>query len=374
MGFRFVHTADWQIGRAFRSFDAATAGALEEARLDVIDPVALVAIAGGASHVVVAGDIFDSPHLASKMLRQTLERLRRHAGLHWWLLPGNHDPARPGGVWTRIHELGPPANVTVLAEPGVREMAPGIALLASPLTARWVSRDPTEWMDGTATAAGCVRIGLAHGSMKAFGNDGADAMINASRAKLAGLDYLALGDWHGATEVNARTWYSGTPEPDRFRANEPGHALLVTVDGPSATPRVERHRTGRYTWAAHVVELSSIERLPQVERAILGMAAEPRDLLVQLVLTGRLSATGHALLSDWRDAFEAKVRHLSLDTSGLAVSVGNDDFAQFGDDALLRDIAVRLGSLADTEPNDPTAKAALAKLFDVTRRARGGVH
>ena len=26
------------------------------------------------------------------------------------------------------------------------------------------------------------------------------------------LDYVALGDWHGLKQVNARSWYSGTPE------------------------------------------------------------------------------------------------------------------------------------------------------------------
>ena len=41
------------------------------------------------------------------------------------------------------------------------------------------------------------------------------------RAERARLDYLALGDWHGTLEIAPRTWYAGTPEPDRFRANEP---------------------------------------------------------------------------------------------------------------------------------------------------------
>ena len=373
MGIRFIHTADWQIGREFRRFDDGTASALFDARLDAIDAIAGLAATGRAPHVLVAGDVFDGPNLASKTLRQTLERLRRHAGVHWWLLPGNHDPARPGGVWTRLLEFGLPGNVTVFTEPGVRELAPGVCLLASPLTSKQVSRDPTDWMDGASTAPGSLRIGLAHGSMKDFGSTGADAMINPNRAKLAGLDYLALGDWHGATEVDARTWYSGTPEPDRFRANEPGYALLVTVDGQGSIPRVERHRTSRYTWLAHTAELAGVDRLPQIEQTLLQTAPEPRDLLVQLTLTGRLSASGHAQLVDWRDALEAKVRHLIMDTSGLAISVGNDDFALFGDDALLRDIAVRLGSLAETESDGPTAKAALTKLFDVARRARGAL-
>ncbi len=368
---RFVHTADWQIGRAFRNFDAQTANSLEEARLDAIDRIAGVGLSGGASHILVAGDIFDSPHLALKTLRQTLERMRRHDRQHWWLLPGNHDPARPGGVWSRLLELGLPANVSVLGEPTVHELEPGVALLASPLTAKQVSADPTAWMDAAVTRPGTVRIGLAHGSVKEFGSKSEEAMIHPRRARQAGLDYLALGDWHGLTEIDPRTWYSGTPEPDRFRDNEPGHVLLVSIDTPGSSPRIERHRTGRFTWHAQTAELTSFERLPQLESAILERAPEPRDLLVQLTLTGRLAALDHARLVDWREALEAKVRYLALDTVSLAVTVGNDDMAHFGDDAQLRDIAVRLGSLAKDEPGGEIAKAALAKLYDLTRRARG---
>ena len=36
------------------------------------------------------------------------------------------------------------------------------------------------------------------------------------RAGHAAQDYLALGDWHGTRRIDARTWYSGTPEHDRF--------------------------------------------------------------------------------------------------------------------------------------------------------------
>ena len=48
-----------------------------------------------------------------------------------------------------------------------------------------------------------------------------------TRAETANLDYLALGDWHGTLEVAPRTWYAGAPEPDRFRANEPGNIFYI---------------------------------------------------------------------------------------------------------------------------------------------------
>ena len=372
MGIRFVHTADWQIGRAFRMFEARTAIPLEEARLACIDEIGKVAADGGAVHVLVAGDVYDSPDLSSKTLRQLLERMRLRTDVSWWLLPGNHDPARAGGVWDRIATLGVPDNVVALTQPGVRELAPGVSLLPAPLVARSFARDPTEWMNECETPSGSIRIGLAHGSIKSFGSDGAEAVIDPVRAATARLDYLALGDWHGTTEVNARTWYAGTPEPDRFRDNDPGNVLLVSIDGPGAVPVVQRRRTGRYTWVAETVEITDVTRLAQIEQALLAHAPQSNGLLVQLALTGRLPVSAHGVLADWRDSLDAKLRYLEVDTSGLAVSIGNDDFDLLGDDAALRDIAGRLGQVAGDEasPKQAAAKMAVAKLFDLTRRVR----
>ena len=377
MGFRFVHTADWQIGRAFRNFEPALAGLLEDARLDCIDQIAAVARSGGARHVLVAGDVYDSPDLATKTLRQLLERMKAQPDQHWWLLPGNHDPARAGGVWDRIAALGTPDNVTPILTPGARELSPGVCLLAAPLTAKSVAVDPTRWMDACETPAGAIRIGLAHGSIQHFGRDdvrGVDGIIDPARARLARLDYLALGDWHGTTQINARTWYSGTPEPDRFRDNEAGHVLMIGIDGPGAAPIIARHRTARYAWLMQSSEITDAEALMRVEEQVLAGISAPAATLVQLALTGRLSASAHADLAEWRDRLDAKLRYLEVDTSALSVTVEGDDIAAFGADLGLRDVALRLADFARDEggPHRETAKAALAKLFELTRRIGGG--
>ena len=94
------------------------------------------------------------------------------------------------------------------------------------------------------TPAGALRIGLAHGSVQGFGSAGdANVPIDPARVKSAGLSYLALGDWHGTTRISDRAWYSGTPEPDGFRDNDPGNALIVRLDG--AGPPQGRARARR---------------------------------------------------------------------------------------------------------------------------------
>lgn len=104
----------------------------------------------------------------------------------------------------------------------------GFTALMAPLTQRHTYNDLTEWFDEVPTAPGNVRIGVAHGSVQGVLAEDIDSAnpIGAQRAERAKLDYLALGDWHGCKQIDDRTWYSGTPEPDRFKGNEPGYALF----------------------------------------------------------------------------------------------------------------------------------------------------
>ena len=121
------------------------------------------------------------------------------------------------------------------------EIAPGAMLLPSPVPSRFPGRDATDWMSGCPTPEGSLRIGLAHGGVVTFGSedDGAET-IPPDRAASAGLDYLALGDWHGCRRIGDRTFYSGSPERDRFKHQGRGICLAVTIPDQGAAPRWPR--------------------------------------------------------------------------------------------------------------------------------------
>ncbi|MGY9057787.1 MAG: metallophosphoesterase family protein, partial [Alphaproteobacteria bacterium] len=91
---RFIHSADWQIGRAFASVEGDAAARLRQARTDVIDSIGQIAVNEQAAFVLVAGDVFDAEMLANTTLLAPLERMRRFPDVTWHLLPGNHDPDR----------------------------------------------------------------------------------------------------------------------------------------------------------------------------------------------------------------------------------------------------------------------------------------
>ncbi len=251
---RFLHTADWQIGRIYSQFDAGDGQELTNARIEGISRIARLALEHQVDAVLVAGDVFDTQTPRDKTIGRLFEATAAFDG-PWLMLPGNHDAALAESVWEQASRLGAvPANVTACLRPQVMEVAgrggARFAVLPAPLVQRHTHTDLTDWFDSARTAPGLVRVGLAHGSVDGILAEDVDSQnpIAADRAARARLDYLALGDWHGKKQINERTWYSGTHEPERFRGNEPGYVLLVEIDAAGAVPRVTPIRCGKYRW------------------------------------------------------------------------------------------------------------------------------
>ncbi|MFM9938548.1 MAG: exonuclease SbcCD subunit D [Hyphomicrobiaceae bacterium] len=361
MSFAFVHTADWQIGKPFGRFEAGKAAILRRARDEAIDRVAQAARAAGAANVLVAGDVFDGEALPDQHVRQTLRRFATAADLTWHLLPGNHDPARPGGIWERVQTAAaPPANVRLHLTAGVTEIAAGVQLLVAPLHAKSTSSDPTAWMDQAATPVGHLRIGMAHGSVQGFGSLGEAAVpIDPARARKAGLAYLALGDWHGVKEIGPATWYSGTPEPDSFTDNHPGHVLAVRLDGPTAAPMVMTVRTAAYRWLGRQIETSHTADLGRLQQELARAPEAVNHWLLDLTLSGRLAPAEMAEIDRRLVTLADGLFDLRVDRQLLRLSAGADDIASLGEGAA-RIVATRLEQQSRSTDATEARRAARA--------------
>ncbi len=384
MAFAFIHTADWQIGKAFGRFEAEKSAILRRARFDVIDRIAAAARSANAAHVLVAGDVFDSETLPDSLVQKTLARLAVHdgaagtaGGLTWHLLPGNHDPARPGGIWERLRRGGVPANVTLHLEAVPAEIAPDVYLLPAPLTAKAMSSDPTAWMDAAPTPPNALRIGLAHGSIKGFGSLGEAAVpIDPARPKSAALAFLALGDWHGKKCIGPALWYSGTPEPDSFAENDPGNVLAVRLASPTAPADVAAVPTGQFTWANRRAALAGADDLAALETDILRQGPSVATYLLNLTLEGRVPLSATAEIELRLSRLRALLFDLRIDRAKLVAMASDADLSDLGDDGLAA-VAGRLKARVDgatettTAGEQRAAMRALEKLVALAASSSG---
>lgn len=367
---RILHTSDWQIGKPFGRMPSETAAALRDARLDAIGALAASARACGVEDILVAGDVFDSAEPGDRALHQVLGRIRDDPALRWWLIPGNHDPARADGLWARFRRSAPP-NATVILEPGVVPLGEEAAILAAPLSHRRVAGDPTAWFDSAETPPGVRRIGLAHGSIRNFA--GADVeptnMIAPDRARRAGLSYLALGDWHGQLTVDPYTAYSGTPEADDFGRAETGRALCVTLGAAGSPPELKAVQTGRYDWQVATWQIRAAADL-EPRRAELAGKHDFKRLVLRLTVEGVLPL---AEAAEARDMLANRLAHevhwLDLRSGQLIARPDEGDLALIDVQGPLRVAAERLRDLsAQGGAEGAVAVAALERLFLEHRR------
>ncbi|PCM45975.1 metallophosphoesterase family protein [Marinobacter sp. ANT_B65] len=355
---RFLHTADWQMGRTYSRFDAEDGAALVEARYEAIERLAALATKHQCDAVLVAGDVFDAQTVSDRTIRRVFNATRGFAG-PWVMLPGNHDAALAESVWTRAKRIGAvPDNVQLALESGVtRLQEQGIAVLSAPLTQRHTYGDLTQPFDGMETPPSMLRVGLAHGSVQGVLPEDIDSTnpIAPGRTESARLDYLALGDWHGVREINERTWYSGTPEPERFRNNDAGYVLIVDIEEAGSTPKVTRYETARYQWHQWRETLSVPSDLDQLLDRLKHL---PEASVLDLKLNGTLTLAGDQQLTDALSIAEARYRSVTCDRTGLQLEPTDDDIAALHADGYLGDVVRELRESQQSADNTDAAGAA----------------
>ena len=314
MAFKFIHTADWQLGKSFGQFEPEAAGALRLARQAVIERIAEAARHHDITHVLVAGDVWDSAIPSNATLRQPLTIMGEAPDIHWWLLPGNHDPDGADGLWDRVDALKP-ENVHSLRQFEPVEIEAGVFILPAPWARIQHGQDLTLWMDTAETPVGALRIGLAHGSVKGFGTEGDldREIITPERVESARLDYLALGDWHAGREINKQIHYPGTPEPDRHKTGDRGQILAVTLTA-GQEPQIVSIATAQYDWPVLSADLQAetVEQALIALRQSLATGHPLRRTHAQLEVSGEMTVAEWALFEGFIEEMRGELASLNL--------------------------------------------------------------
>ena len=338
--FKFIHTSDLHLGRRFSTFPEDIRGRLVEARHGVLRRLIGAASERGVRHILVAGDLFDTETPNAHVSQQALDEMRAAAGVTWLVIPGNHDSLAGETLWEKVRDAG---GVSVLTEPVPVELTPGVILLPAPVPNRSPGHDPTAWMKEADVPGDCIRIGLAHGSVQRFGEDGEEEVIPSDRATSAHLDYLALGDWHGCKRITRNTWYSGTPERDNFKHSGRGTCLAVTVEGASGTINVEEVVTGHFDWGKLQLDLTPEQNAGQALKALLQTEqGSRRDMLRKVKASGWLRLPAIHALERAEGELKPGFGHLELDSNELRVEYNLEDLDQISTGGVLREAANEL--------------------------------
>lgn len=361
MAISLIHTADFQIGKRFGNMPAEAALLLRRQRIKTVRRVSELANERRVDAVLVAGDVFEFDGVSNETLHAVLDAMSPFPG-PWVLMAGNHDPALPESVWNRLATIEHAADIHLAVEPGVVTVKDGrIAILTAPLQRKHETEDITGVWDGLSTPDGVFRVGLAHGSVAALSPLGSAAPnpIAIDRETTAHLDYLALGDWHGTMTVSNRTCYSGTPEPDRFKANDSGNVLLVRIDSPGARPEIEKIRVGEFSWRELDCSLNCSEDLVTLESKLRELEEPHGERIVAVRLSGSVDLETRVKLSQVLEQWRARFLHLQEQLEGLVSKPTSADLDRVDTGGFIRTALDRLVGMQD-DPRNPDREQATA--------------
>lgn len=291
---KILHTSDWHVGSPCAQYGEAAAR-VRRHRREAVERLPEIARDHDVDLVLVAGDVFDSPSADEDTVAGVVTVLNGFAPARVVVIPGNHDLHEPGGVWDRRAWSDLNDHVTVALDAEELGLGEHLALYPCPITQKQSRQDPTEWIPERAAGDSRLRIGLAHGSLDALAKV-ENFPIAQERAEIRGLDYLALGDWHGARIFGSgSTAYCGAPEGMTFGERQAGTALIVELaDGRDAAPRVETVRVGTLRWFQTQVTVRDATDLAELESELLGLGSSENCLVRLRLKVIEASAEGEA--------------------------------------------------------------------------------
>jgi len=391
---RFLHVADLHLGLRITRFDEDACGRVGEARFTALQRLRDEGAKRQVDFILVAGDVFDDHTIGHGDAERTFAIFESKAdACPVFIIPGNHDPLAPGGVWDRDPWLReqPHRRVHFLrnAEPiQVRDRP--VTIFPCPLKQRRSMDDPTAWIAKhlRAEGDGQFRIGLAHGSLN-YGlrlpED--DHLIRPDAATVYELDYLALGHWHKkfvfkSADGVERTAYPGTHEPmgfpgglaagwasysadgdaERFQDDGVGRALLVTIEAPGAPPKIEDVEIGRLRWRAErrdVAGLSLGSLISDYSRR-----EQPELTILRLSLAGVMDPHGYARLDELRQIVRNRYHPgSSLDADEVLIAPSEDELTAAVGSGVLKRVLERLKT--DAGSADPAANRVAGRALNL---------
>lgn len=286
----FVHTSDWQIGMKGTGLGEA-ATLVRETRLKSINNIFKIAKDRKVDFVIIAGDTFENNSVSQDLVEKVVRVFNDNRDIPVYLLPGNHDFVGSGSIYNR-EIFQKVSNLTIMRETDRIEVK-GAIIHPCPATSRYRIGDATKSIPVVKDDES-IHIGVAHGSLAGKFSvtnwEDIDLPIDPNVVNRTGIDYLALGHWHGYRIFNdkignRRIAYSGTHEQTNYEETDAGYCLQVSIDKKGAVPLIEPVKTGQLTWASLTVQMGEASSFETLNRLLKDNEASD---LVKLELLGEL--------------------------------------------------------------------------------------
>jgi DNA repair exonuclease SbcCD nuclease subunit len=270
-----------------------------------------------ADALLIAGDLFEHDRVSRDTISFIISTLRTIPEVRVFIAPGNHDPFVPDSPYST--EVWP-NNVTIFSKPewqSVRIKDGALTVHGFGFDGPDISSNPFGALAIPESERGAAHVAVAHGSERGHQppDKQAYASFDGARAATEGLDYLALGHFHGVTQVegtfSTEMWYSGAPEGQSLR--EDGMHYFLEVEIENGAVRVTKAPSSRVIYTTHRLTCDQFESAQNLIDAIRRIAQnEELRQVARIILEGNIEAALHAELGLVYDSVSLEFEHLYL--------------------------------------------------------------
>ena len=230
---KILHTADIHLGAKFSGLGNKGASQREQLRATFKNVIA-AAINERVNIVLIAGDLFDSNQQPQRNIDLVIEQfnLLGSNNVPVCLIPGTHDSLDSSSIYRKIDFEGKCPNLKVFTDENMSSKEyPNLDLTVygKPNLSNRSSISPLKGLKRATSSR--FHVAMAHGSFYYIPNMRVDDHVfRIEEIEKSGMDYIALGHWHGMKSCSKKppAWYCGPPEwiPDQ---RERGAVLLVSL-------------------------------------------------------------------------------------------------------------------------------------------------
>lgn len=237
---RILHTGDIHLGRAYhrqaQTYPQAAARC-QNARLEALRNVVVLAGRLRCDFLVIAGDLFDNKSVSVQLQKETVSILADCA-CSVLILPGNHDyyEGAEDILWSKFLQFASD-NIILCTERRPLEMG-NVMFYPCACTDRYSSNNALDWVkEWTSYPANAIHVGLAHGALEGLSCDMEKRYYSMTRRELerCPMDVWLLGHTHIPSPnqdvvTGQRIFNAGTPQQTDVSNNTDGSAFLIEID------------------------------------------------------------------------------------------------------------------------------------------------
>ena len=270
---KLIHTADLHLDSVLESnLDASLAADRRRELLLTFGRMVTYAAKNGVSVIVIAGDLFDTPHPAPDAEQYVLSVIAEHPGIDFLVLSGNH-----GGAYA---PFDPPRNYHTFSDREYSVYQYGNVSVAG-------SNNNAAFGLLPALDPANINIVTLHGALTDSTSDLTGINLKFYRGR--NIDYLALGHYHSyrreALDERGVFCYCGTPEGRGFdETGEKGFVLIDTANDKLSSVFIPfaKRQIRQIT-----VDISRLFSQRDIEKAVAAaLTGIPREDMLRVTLRG----------------------------------------------------------------------------------------